>query len=206
MTELIERNGGVVIACDFGSGLIDAMSQRIDGLPILFFINAHSPSDRVRHTLAHELGHMVLHTLAFSEDENMEREADAFAGAFLVPAGEYRSQLRSFDLRQLANLKAYWKVSMKALAYRAGQLNLVTPYQQKRVYMELNSLGYARHEPGEPPAEPPKALDDMIAVHKYKLNYSDDELAALLDLEPDEFRRMYPASNKSAPSLRLIKK
>src|SRR5690606_2718647 len=44
MTALIERNGGLVIPCSFGSGLIDAMSQRIDGMPVLFFINKDAPA------------------------------------------------------------------------------------------------------------------------------------------------------------------
>src|SRR3990167_7137061 len=53
--ELIERFGGIVIPCDFGTDLIDAMSQRIDGMPILFFININSPADRMRFTLCHEI-------------------------------------------------------------------------------------------------------------------------------------------------------
>uniref|UniRef100_UPI000A5CA4A8 ImmA/IrrE family metallo-endopeptidase n=1 Tax=Vibrio campbellii TaxID=680 RepID=UPI000A5CA4A8 len=72
--------------------LIDAMSQRIDGMPVLFFVNVNAPADRLRHTLAHELGHMVLHTITFADDDEMEQEADAFAGAFLVPADEIRTQ------------------------------------------------------------------------------------------------------------------
>jgi IrrE N-terminal-like domain len=71
MVELLEANGGIVIPCDFGTELIDAMSQRIEGLPILFFVNVNSPTDRLRHTLAHELGHMVLHTVTVKSDEEM---------------------------------------------------------------------------------------------------------------------------------------
>ena len=94
MVDLLKSNGGIVIPCDFGTDLIDAMSQRIDGLPVLFFVNVHAPADRLRHTLAHELGHMLLHTIAVKSDEEMENEADAFAGAFLLPAAEIKSQLR----------------------------------------------------------------------------------------------------------------
>lgn len=52
----------------------------------------------MRHTLAHELGHMLRHTVPVKSDEEMEDEADAFAGAFLLPAAEVRPQLRKFDL------------------------------------------------------------------------------------------------------------
>jgi transcriptional regulator with XRE-family HTH domain len=48
MVELLESNGGIVIPCDFGNDLIDAMSQWIDGLPVLFFVNINAPTDRLR--------------------------------------------------------------------------------------------------------------------------------------------------------------
>jgi Zn-dependent peptidase ImmA (M78 family)/DNA-binding XRE family transcriptional regulator len=191
MVELIEDNGGIVIPCDFGSDLIDAMSQRIEGLPILFFVNVNAPSDRLRHTLAHELGHMVLHTVTVKSDEEMEDEADDFAGAFLLPADEIRPQLRRFDLRQLANLKRYWKVSMAALAVRADRLMLITPYQAKMFWIEMSKLGYRKQEPNEPPKEHPKLLRQMISFHMKKLGYSVSEMAKLLHLKVAEFQQMY---------------
>lgn len=191
MVELLESNGGIVIPCDFGTDLIDAMSQRIEGLPVLFFVNLHSPSDRLRHTLAHELGHMVLHTLSLKSDEEMEDEADAFAGAFLLPADEIRSQLRRFDLRQIANLKGYWKVSMASIAVRASRLNLITPYQSKMFWIEMSKLGYRKREPNEPPKEFPRMLYQMVAYHTKKLGYSAGEMARLLHLRVSEFQDMY---------------
>jgi len=213
MVELLEENGGIVISCDFGTDLIDAMSQRIDGMPVLFFVNVHAPTDRLRHTLAHELGHMVLHTISLKSDDEMEDEADAFAGAFLLPAQEIRPQLRRFDLRQLANLKQYWKVSMAALAVRADRLNLITPYQSKMFWIEMGKLGYRKREPHEPPKEMPNLLRRMVAFHLKKLGYSVSDLAKLLHLRVSEFQEMYrteilgdpigPSGNR--PQLRIIK-
>jgi Zn-dependent peptidase ImmA (M78 family)/transcriptional regulator with XRE-family HTH domain len=196
MVELVERNGGIVIPCEFGTELLDAMSQRIDGMPVVFFINPDAPADRIRHTLAHELGHMVLHTLSLSEDESMEDEADAFAGAFLLPADEIRPQLKRFDLRQLANLKSYWKVSMAALAVRADRLNLITPYQKKSFWMEMARLGYRKREPNEPSGEYPQRLSKMVKFHQRDLGYSRTDMAALLDLTPEEFDRLYGQSSE----------
>lgn len=191
MVELLENNGGIVIPCDFGTDLLDAMSQRIDGMPVLFFVNVSSPADRLRHTLAHELGHMVLHTITLKGDEEMEDEADAFAGAFLLPAEEIKPQLRRFDLRQLANLKVYWKVSMAAIAVRAVRLNLITPYQSKMFWMEMGKLGYRKWEPNEPAKEYPRLLRQMISFHLKKLGYSVSEMARLLHLHVAEFQEMY---------------
>jgi Zn-dependent peptidase ImmA (M78 family)/transcriptional regulator with XRE-family HTH domain len=188
---LLEENGGIVIPCDFGTDLIDAMSQRIDGLPVLFFINVCVPSDRIRHTLAHELAHMVLHTTTFKADDEMEREADNFAGAFLLPADEIRPQLRRFDLRQLANMKSVWKVSMAAIAVRAERLNLITPYQAKMFWIEMSKLGYRKREPNEPPPEVPTKLRRMVDYHRRTLGYSDVEMADLLCMTAAEFNLMY---------------
>ena len=191
MVDLIERNGGIIIPCEFETDLIDAMSQRLDGMPILFFINVNAPADRIRHTLAHELGHMLLHTISLSEDEAMEDDADAFAGAFLLPADEIRPQLRRFDLRQLANLKSYWKVSMGTLAVRADRLKLITPYQSKMFWIEMSKLNYRKHEPNEPAPEHPQKLSKMVEFHQQKLGYSKAEMASLLELLPAEYDRLY---------------
>jgi Zn-dependent peptidase ImmA (M78 family) len=211
MMDLLESNGGVVIPCDFGTDLLDAMSQRIDGMPVMFFVNIHAPADRVRHTLAHELGHMVLHTITLKSDDVMEDEADAFAGAFLLPANEIKPQLRRFDLRQLANLKGYWKVSMAALAVRADRLKLITPYQSKMFWIEMGRLGYRKREPNEPPKEHPKLLRQMVVFHVKKLGYGIGEMARLLHLRVAEFQHMYRMEMlegpevPNRPQLRVVK-
>jgi Zn-dependent peptidase ImmA (M78 family) len=208
MMELIEENGGIVVPCNFQSDLIDAMSQRIDGMPVIFFANINSPADRVRYTLAHELGHMVLHTISLKDDDEMEDEADHFAGAFLLPADEIKVQLRRFDLRHLANMKGYWKVSMQTIAMRAYRLNLITPYQQKMFWMEMGKLGYRKREPNEFKKESPGLLRRMIAFHQRRLGYSVPDLARLLCLQIGEFEAMYHPEvldpTPRRPSLRLV--
>jgi Zn-dependent peptidase ImmA (M78 family) len=184
------------------------MSQRIDGMPVLFFINMHSPADRVRYTLAHELGHMVLHTTSLKDDDEMESEADEFAGAFMLPADEIRHQLRRFDLRHLANMKGYWKVSMAAIAVRAQRLNLITPHQSKMFWMEMGKLGYRKREPNEPHRETPRLLRQMVEFHSKKLGYSRNELAELLCLSGTELDKMYSSDaldpEPQRPRLRVV--
>ena len=204
VVDLLEENGGIVVPCDFGTDLLDAMSQRIDGLPVLFFVNINSPMDRPRHTLCRELAHMVLHTTTFKEDGEMEREADEFAGAFLLPYDELRKQLRRFDLPHLANMKAYWKVSMAAIATNAHRHNLITPYQSKNFWIEMSKLGYRKREPNEPPMEHPRILRQMIEFHRTKLDYTADDIANLLCITPSEFHALYHSAPRSKPHLRLV--
>lgn len=191
VTELIEENGGVVIPCNFDNDLIDAVSQRIDGIPVLFFVNMNASADRIRHTLCHELAHMVLHTTTLLDDEVMEDEADVFAGAFLLPARSIKGQLTKFDIRQIANLKRHWKVSMSSIAMRADRLNLITPYQKKSFFIEMSKLGYRKSEPFEPKKEYPRKLAKLIDYHTNVLGYSRSELANALYISVPEFDRMY---------------
>jgi Zn-dependent peptidase ImmA (M78 family)/DNA-binding XRE family transcriptional regulator len=212
VTDILEENGGIVIPCNFESDLIDAVSQRIDGYPVLFFVNMNASADRIRHTLCHELAHMVLHTTTLLEDRQMEDEADCFAGAFLLPEKSIKPHLSKFDLRQLANLKKHWKVSMSSLAMRADRLNLITPYQKKSFFIQMNKLGYRKSEPYEPKKEFPQKIQKIISHYLNVLNYSKQELAKTLFISVEEFEKMYgepmfgsPTPNKpNRPSLRIV--
>ena len=49
----VERAGGLVLPLDFGTTLIDAVSQWPSGGPPMIFVNDASPGDRMRFTLTH---------------------------------------------------------------------------------------------------------------------------------------------------------
>jgi transcriptional regulator with XRE-family HTH domain len=78
----IEDAGGIVVKWDFGTTRVDALSQWLPASPPIFLVNEKIPTDRMRFTLAHEIGHIVMHRIP---TENTEREADRFAPEFLMP-------------------------------------------------------------------------------------------------------------------------
>ena len=49
-------------------------------------INSRVPTDRKRMTLAHELGHIVMHSEPIHLSKQSEEEAMRFAAEFLMPA------------------------------------------------------------------------------------------------------------------------
>jgi hypothetical protein len=69
MVNAIEDVGGVVFRWPFGNRKLDAISQCVPGLPPLFFVNAQASNDRVRFSLAHELGHVVMHRVPTPDQE-----------------------------------------------------------------------------------------------------------------------------------------
>lgn len=200
LTEVVERSGAVIIHFDFETKLLDALSFRIPGLPPLIFMNADMPGERYRFTLAHEIAHLILHNSP-ETDENMEAQADEFAGELLMPAKEIRPYLTSPSLGSLARVKPYWKVSIKALIYQSFAQKLVTPNQYKGLMVNY-SRAYSRGGEAFPiPVEQPTILKSAVNYHFSNLGYSAEEIAALLMMLPEQFEEIYT----ERPRLRIIK-
>jgi Zn-dependent peptidase ImmA (M78 family)/transcriptional regulator with XRE-family HTH domain len=157
----LEAAGSFVFRCAFGNRRIDAVSQWPAGSQPLFFVNSDSPWDRARFTLAHELGHVVMHAVPTVD---MEREANVFAQEFLMPAQQISGDLEGFNLVRATELKAYWKVSIQALTMRARSLGLLSPDQTSRIFMQLSKLGYRLVEPWPLPPELPTLVQRVVDV------------------------------------------
>lgn len=147
LTRWMESAGILVVEADFGTHRIDGMSQWASEYPVVMVNIKHTP-DRRRMTLAHELGHLVLHSTFVAQD--MEQQADEFAAEFLMPEHVIRRELTGAALRpaRLKALKAIWGVSMQALYERAYQFGRVTKEERQRFYKYLNSQGWKINEPG----------------------------------------------------------
>lgn len=88
-----------------------------------------------RFSLAHEIGHLVMHTGVATAE--MEAEANQFAAELLMPAETIRKQLRLVQLRDLGQLKAIWHVSLAALIYRAREIGEITDRHARTLFMGL---------------------------------------------------------------------
>lgn len=140
----MESAACIVIEEDFGTARVDGLSQWIDDYPVIL-INSRAPTDRKRLTLAHELGHLVLHSEDITTD--IETEANSFAAEFLIPTEFIRPQLRKVTLGRLHDLKREWGVSMQALIERAHGLRLITATQRTNLYKSLSARGWRTTEP-----------------------------------------------------------
>jgi Zn-dependent peptidase ImmA (M78 family) len=141
--------------------------------------------------MAHELGHMVMHTEPTANDAKMEDEANEFAAAFLMPAQEIRPYLLPPSVEKFGRVKPLWKVSIKSLIYRAHTLRLITDYQFKTFSIQYNKAGYSRGEPFPLQREEPSSIANMINFHMRELKYTVSDLATLLLMTEDEFRETY---------------
>lgn len=148
--------------------------------------------DRDRFTLAHELGHVILHLRRRTTDP--EREANLFAGELLFPSDRARETLgMGLTLSDYARVKAVWGVSMQSLIMRARQLGLISDDRSTSLWKQINARGWRRQEPVTVQPERP-ALLARLRSHVFgdrPLRELEDELAlpvvllkAFLDPEP----------------------
>ena len=100
------------------------------------YINANDCAVRQRFTLAHEIGHAVLHegqnlidyrSNLDTPGDTREAEANKFAAELLMPEGAFRDvwASRRANRRRVA---AYFGVSEQSAGYRAANLGLPSSY------------------------------------------------------------------------------
>lgn len=171
-----------------------------DGLPIIC-INQNLPPDRQRFNLAHELGHLIMHTNDYfpNSEDDYEGEANRFAAEFLMPQSDIQHYFQQdLPVTQLSSLKAFWKVSMSALVRRAYDTDAIKHSRYQSLNVQLSKMGWKRKEPlcGLSP-EMPLLYSQLLSIHRTQLGYSDEELAELLcttDTEFSELQRLYSTS------------
>lgn len=190
MVAALEDAGAAVVVTDLGSDRLDAVSQWDGNQAPLILIGRHAPGDRCRFSLAHELGHLVMHQRP-GNGPDQEKEADAFAAEFLMPAADIRSDLTgAIDLARLSRLKQKWRVSMAALLRRAQTLGTITDWHYRSVQVEMSALGYRTQEPAPLSHEHPRRLPDLVA-QALAGGSSIAELASSTQLLPDDFHQLY---------------
>lgn len=178
LAQWLEAAGCLLIAEDFGTRRVDGLSQWVGDHPVVLYNDA-APADRIRLTLAHELGHLVLHAAAASVDD-VEAEANAFAAEFLIPAEVVRPSLRNLKIGRLLDLKREYGVSMQALVERAYQLDLLSPTQRGSMYKMFSAKGWRTREPASEDIAPERpGLAPSIGQSLSARGLSPEEVASI---------------------------
>lgn len=163
----IERLGVVVLALPITAKKHDAFCWwHLDGdqrYPVVC-IFAGSPGDRLRWSVAHELGHLVLHSKGGGSQE-IEREADEFAAELLTPLVSLRMEMPTRPkLSSLYAMKARWGVSVQSLVRRAKELGKVDDHQYTSLFRQISARGERMNERYQIRREKPRAYRKMAEV------------------------------------------
>jgi Zn-dependent peptidase ImmA (M78 family) len=119
-------------------------------------------------SLAHELGHLVLHRNFSGGTQELESDAYQFASELLMPANLMVEDLRleRLNLFRLAALKKKWQVSMQSLARRARDLQVISDRQYRYLMKQMSMKGWRLEEPAFEPlqVERPRAFRKLVEV------------------------------------------
>lgn len=147
-TDELGRHLGLSVRADSQVAMICLGRWTVDGTPV--------PGDRQRFTVAHEIGHLALHSavrepMTAEEAALIEKQANAFAGAFLAPGDAILDELGVFGgrvtLRTLASIKEHWGIAIKALVVRFQNLGVIDADHARSLFKQISARGWNRNEP-----------------------------------------------------------
>lgn len=197
LSTLLE-NHGIICICNNLPSSVDAFSYWVDfsgnGIqhPVIIQNNDKNYF-RQRLTLAHELGHLILHR--FVDDDEMERkykfyeeQAKHFASAFLMPEPRFTSSLYSTTLGSLQEQKRKWGTSVAAIVYRLKELGVLDDNKFRYLQIEMSRRKWKKREPydDETPREKPYYLNQAFKFAFEKTSGSVSDCSYETGLRMDE--------------------
>jgi len=202
----------------------------------LIFVNSQHPTPRALFTLAHELGHLLIgHKGSITVDDNfvgdtqIERQANAFAAAFLMPEEKVDQYVKNYDRgpESLARMVYDFGVSFESLVFRLHNLRKIDavgrdqlrevgwqgllsviqrPALQERLGPEI-SMRLISRQNQYPADRPPIWLASRCFAAYRRGIISVRPLAGLFNVDPDLFLdRIQEHDEKSAEVLERVEK
>lgn len=182
LVRVLEGLGVRCLFFDHDSKGLDGISTVQDDLVLILLRDRKKNIERTIYSGAHELGHLVLHPHLFTTDaegevtdRDYEKEANKFAGYFLVPSDEALRVWREERLDRLPLfhalllLKRVFHVSFFCLFMRVLELGLTSVDHRSFIVTIKNHLGItgkASMEDLEPEPMKPEALYRSTRFHR----------------------------------------
>ena len=199
MAGLLEGMGVRIIMLPPRDAKLDGFATWFEGIPCVM-IDSNSAASRMQFDYAHELAHLVFDEGSTPEDPLVERRANRFASAFLMPAASFRADCPSSYRQPLfASVKKYWHVSIAAALYRARELGILSEKSYKSAQIQRSRVGTRLQEEDEFPPSMPSLLDQAMRLicHDVRL----DEMALDLGMSLSGLRGILELLNVSSEVL-----
>ena len=157
LTLVAEGAGIIVVREETEISAIEGLSSwsPLAGRPLVLLSADKANAFRSRFDLAHEIGHLVLHRnipRAYERDRynQMEKQAHRFAGALLLPAEIFASEVRvPPNLDNLLILKQRWGASVAAMMMRLHALGLLSDEEKLVLFKRRSARWGSKAEPGD---------------------------------------------------------
>jgi Zn-dependent peptidase ImmA (M78 family)/transcriptional regulator with XRE-family HTH domain len=203
LVRLLEHQGLLVVFSPPQAASVDAYSFDSRLRPVVVLNPIKRDYYRQRFDVAHELGHLIMHSDAEPGGRVVEDQAHRFASELLLPAEQIRDLLPSSmggsTWRTLARLKEQWGVSIQALLYRARRLGRLSDVSYRNAMTTISTHGWRRNEPGlvgiiEQPSLLARAVELLGQA-----GVSDAELIGQYHIPPELFRTVIARTPTDSP-------
>lgn len=200
---------------DANGGLIE-----VNGNDYYIVIDNVSESNfyRQQFSLAHELGHYMLHVfdgyclddLDGDEYRTMEKEANQFASSFLLPPSSFKDSLKGKDLTNILSfvpLKSVWNTSIASMIHRAHELKIIDSQTYEKLQKSKSYRGWNKEEINDhdKPLLKPTVLNTAFALleehmgitpstlssyvnNSHGYYYPNEVLSQILDIDMSRFK------------------
>ncbi len=105
----------------------------------------------------------------------VERQADAFASAFLMPAETFSRDVIDTSLAGFTRLKPKWGLSIQAMVRRSRDLHLISEETYERHFRNIGAAGWRRAK-GEPLDEAVPAVNRSLGRKSLELLSASDKI------------------------------
>jgi Zn-dependent peptidase ImmA (M78 family) len=188
LVKLVESKGIMVLPIHNSCQKVDAYSTWRGQRPCIL-VSYSKTASRIRFDVSHELGHLTMHEDAATGEAGAERQADKFAGAFLVPRESFLEECpRGWSFEAFRRLKARWKMSIQALLYRAKDFGCISVSTHRRAMIQITMEGKRKNEGDEWPKEKPVLITQALDLLHDQVTL--DGLADEMSVYPGELKDM----------------
>ncbi len=201
LISLLEAKGVRVFSLSENTANVNAFSFWKGGMPFIFLNNFKS-AESSRYDMAHELGHLVLHAHDQPKGHHvLEREANQFAAAFLMPPSKLRKvSPAEASVKKVIELKKVWGVSAMSMTRRLYQLGYLSERHYRASCINLAQLGYRRSEPDGMERETSPLWRKAFTM-LWKERITKEDIARDLCIPFDEFEMLVNSLAPDRPQL-----
>ncbi|WP_330926580.1 XRE family transcriptional regulator [Candidatus Sororendozoicomonas aggregata] len=204
LIDVLENQGILVFVNDCDDKRFDGLSGTVEGMPVVV-VSSQWPGDRQRFTLAHELGHLILHD-QLPETIDEEYACNRFAGAFLAPKASVQAMIgerrTGLELRELLFMKREFGLSMAASLYRCADLAIIGKGQKKSLFIRMTQLGLRKQEPEPLKHETPSLFKHLVYRALGEQFIGESKAAELLGMPVSRFHQLRMMGDQDAAAVR----
>ena len=191
LVQMAEAHGIRVLGIPLADVKVDAFSfWSADGRPFIF-LSRIKTAERSRFDLAHEIGHLILHSdvtrTEEATDRQIEHEANIFAAEFLLPTESLRAKLSSPpSLDTLMKIKITYGTSAIATARSIYDAGLLSDWGYRQMLATLTTRGFHHGEPGSMLPYEKSRVFSTVNDHLRSRGLSVSDWARTIGQRPDD--------------------